>query len=467
MVTKTHLAIDIGASSGRHILGWLEDGQLKLEEVHRFHNEMTEIDGALCWDVDALFDEIITGLKKCAGLGHIPCSLGIDTWGVDFVLLDGAGMRVGPAVAYRDSRTDGIYEELFKIIPETELYSRVGLQKQPFNSINQLLACKLKTPQYLQAAEHLLFMPDYLHYRLCGVMKTEYTIASTSGLVNAQSKNWDEEVIERMGFPRKIFKDIVPAGTVIGSLTENVKALVGFDCEVVMPPSHDTASAFLAVPAKSEDSVYISSGTWSLMGVELPAPVTTEAGLEANFTNEGGYDYRYRFLKNIMGLWILQSVRKEIASDISFAELVVLARKSDYDAAFDVNEERFFAPQSMSEQVRDACKERGFSEPQTPGDYARCIYQSLADSYAATIKTLQALTGKDFNYINIIGGGSANGYLNELTAKTCGITVYAGPSEGTALGNIVSQMIAFGQLGGIEAARKVISDSFDITEVLP
>ena len=464
MGNDSFLAIDIGASSGRHILGWLDDGILHTEEVHRFPNGMVQTGAQQCWDIDALFGEISTGLKKCKELGRIPSSVGIDTWGVDFVLLDSEEKLIGSAVAYRDSRTDGMDQEVSKFISEPELYSRAGIQKMFFNTIYQLMAVKVNTPQYLENTSHFLFMPDFLHYKLCGVMRNEYTIASTSALMNAQSKNWDDEIITRCGFPRDIFCEIVPAGSVLGGLTDAVRQVVGFDCKVIMPPSHDTASAFLAVPAKSERSVYISSGTWSLMGVELSEPITSAVSHDANFTNEGGYDYRYRYLKNIAGLWLLQSVHKEIGGGVSFQDMVTMARKSDYDGTFDVNEERFTAPESMVSAIRDACRECRQAEPESLADLARCIFRSLAQSYAQTMRDLQDLTGVDFDCVNIIGGGSQNEYLNELTAAACGIPVYAGPAEGTALGNIASQMIALGALPDLDAARDVIRNSFEIKE---
>ena len=466
-MSKTHLAIDIGASGGRHILGWIENGKLITEDVHRFPNAMLQIGGQLCWDVDSLFDEILTGLKKCKELSRIPASVGIDTWGVDFVLVDDNGNIIGPAVAYRDNRTDGMDTEVNKFISDSELYARAGIQKMLINTIYQLMAVKKKTPQHLDSAAHLLMMPDYLHYKLSGVMKNEYTIASTSGLLNAKSRNWDDEIITRCGFPRKIFGEIVPGGTVLGGLTDKIKESIGFDCTVIMPPSHDTASAFLTVPAVSEESVYISSGTWSLMGVELSGPITSEASRVANFTNEGGYDYRYRYLKNIAGLWLIQSIHKEIGNNIDFVELAVLARNSGCDSIIDVDDDRFTAPDSMVSAIQKACRENGQEEPQELGDIARCIYRSLAASYALTKRGLQDLTGIDFECVNIIGGGSQNKYLNELTAISCGLPVYAGPSEGTALGNIASQMIALGVLPDYKAARNTIRRSFDIQEVLP
>ena len=465
MKTDYHLAIDIGASNGRHILGWREDGIIHLSEVHRFPNGMVNRNGSLCWDTEALFSAIITGMKKCAQIGKIPVSVGIDTWGVDFILIDAAGNLAAPTIGYRDCRTEGMFEETFKYISEFELYSRTGIQKQLFNTIFQLMAIKTKTPEYFENAAHLLFMPDYLHYRLSGVKKTEYTIASTSGLLNAGSKTWDEEVIAKCGFPRELFCEVVPAGTSLGKLSDEIKNEVGYDCEVIMPTSHDTASAFLAVPTKSENAIYISSGTWSLMGVELAEPITSKEGRDANLTNEGGYEYRYRYLKNIMGLWMIQSVHREMGDGIDFGKLVELAKKSDYQGIVDVDDKRFFAPESMVETIRTVCREDGFSKPKTIGDLASCIYRSLALSYAQTAKDLEKITDKKYDSVNIIGGGSNNMFLNELTAVACGLPVYAGPSEGTALGNIVSQMINYGYFTGVDDARRAIRQSFDIVEI--
>jgi len=462
-----HLAIDIGASGGRHILGWLEDGKFQTEEVHRFPNGMTQVGEHLCWDVDALVNEILTGLRACSKIGKIPASVGIDTWGVDFVLLDDYGNIIGPAIAYRDSRTEGMDLEVNKVMSDSELYERAGIQKMFINTVYQLMAIKTLTPENMDAAAHMLFMPDYLHYRLCGVMKNEYTIASTGAVLNAKSKTWDEEIISRCGFKRSLFGELVPAGTIIGEFTNEIKEAVGFNCKVIMPPSHDTASAFLAVPAKSERSVYISSGTWSLMGVELSEPITNEDSRAANFTNEGGYEYRYRYLKNIAGLWLMQSVHKEIGNSIGHAELVELARASGCDSIFEVNDERLAVPDSMVDAIRLACRECGQDEPQSLGDFARSIFRSLAVSYAQTMRTLQELTGKKFDSVNIIGGGSQNEYLNKLTAEACELPVYAGPTEGTALGNIASQMIAMGVLSDLNAARDVIRRSYDIREILP
>ena len=319
--TRYYLAIDIGASSGRHILAHLEEGKMVLEEVHRFPNGMVEKDGELVWDVEELFAQIKLGMKKCAELGKIPVSVGVDTWGVDFVLLDSEGCRIGNAVAYRDGRTKGMDEEVYKLVPEDELYARTGIQKAIFNTVYQLMALKTKKPEYLEKAETLLMMPDYFHYMLSGVAVTEYTEATTGQLITPDTKEWDMELIEKLGYPKRIFRKIVAPGTDIGSLTQSVREEVGFDCRVVVPATHDTGSAVLAVPTDSDNALYISSGTWSLMGTELMKADCSPESKANNLTNEGGYDYRFRYLKNIMGLWMIQSVKKEIGGGLGFGEM--------------------------------------------------------------------------------------------------------------------------------------------------
>jgi len=469
---RYYLAIDIGASSGRHILGWLDGGIIRLEEIHRFPNAPMKRDGGLYWDVDALRSEIVAGLKKCGVAGKVPVSMGIDTWGVDFVLLDKEGNVLGGAAAYRDDRTAGMDAEVFKCVPEDELYRRTGIQRQIFNTIFQLMAVKRKTPELLERAERLFLMPDYLHYLLGGGRPgNEYTIASTTGLLGAASKTWDYEIIERCGFPKHIFQEIdvpgIPSRIVTGNFTDAVEREVGFDCAVPVPPSHDTASAFLAVPAEDDASVYISSGTWSLAGVERPEPVTTEAARLAGFTNEGGYGGRYRFLKNIMGLWMVQEVRREIGGNVDFERLAGMAEASGYRGTVDVTDESFLAPKSMTEAVRRKCREAGHAKPENAQDVLKCIYASLAHAYAKTVKDLERLTGTRYKRVNIIGGGSRDKFLNRLTAEACGLPVHAGPTEGTALGNIVSQMIVDHAFEGVPDARAAIRRSFDVEEVLP
>lgn len=463
---QRYLAIDIGASGGRHILGHLADGQIVLEEIYRFENTPVQRNGQLCWNLPELLRHVIAGLKRCAELEEIPATLGIDTWGVDFVLLDANGDILGDSVAYRDSRTAGMEDVVHSIIPEEALYARTGIQKQPFNTIYQLAAVKRDTPEYLEQAERLLMIPEYLHYCLTGNMVSEYTNATTTGLVDARGKTWDTDLLESLGYPSRLFGPLCKPGTVIGPLSEDVRRQAGFACTVVLPPTHDTASAFLSVPASGGCPVFISSGTWSLLGVELPEPVTTEPCRQANFTNEGGYGGRFRFLRNIMGLWMLQSVRRE-SGHPSYPELAAMARASSYAGVVDVNNTCFLAPRSMTEAVKQECVRNGYPEPDSTGDVLQCIYISLARSYAQSVRELDVLTGRRHTCIHIIGGGSQDVYLNKLTAKATGLPVYAGPTEGTALGNIVSQMIAAGELFGAEDARKHIRRSFEILEIQP
>ena len=450
------LAIDIGASSGRHMLGHIQDGRLVLEEIHRFPNEMQKKNGTLYWDTELLFGEIIKGMKKCAEAGKTPASVGIDTWGVDFVLLDKNMNMIGPAVAYRDSRTDGMFEETARLISDTDLYAKTGIQKMFFNTIYQLMGLKKQTPEALQQAHRLLFMPDYLHYLLSGEAQTEYTIASTSGLVNAHTRNWDDELISLCGFPRHIFGEIVPPGTVLGGLTPEVQRLVGYNCKVIMPASHDTQSAVIAVPAEAEQPLFISSGTWSIMGVERPAPDCSEASRVGDFTNEGGYGNQFCYMRNIMGLWMIQCIKKELGDKYSFAQLCEMAEASPIDSIVNVNDSRFAAPDSMTEALQTVCKENGQPVPKEPGELAAVIYNSLAHSYRDTVTELEALTGQAYDAIYIVGGGANAEYLNRLTAQYTGKAVHAGPGEATAIGNIAAQMIALGGFAGLQEARACV-----------
>ncbi|MCL2377694.1 MAG: rhamnulokinase [Defluviitaleaceae bacterium] len=463
------LAIDIGASSGRHMLGHIEDGRLVLTEIHRFPNDMVKAklpsagslpeQTRLTWDINALFKEILAGLKKCAEIGKHPVSVGIDTWGVDFVLLDEDMEMIGPAVAYRDKRTEGMYEETARHITDNDLYARTGIQKMIFNTIYQLMALKKQSPEALARAHKLLFIPDYLHYLLTGVAQTEYTVASTSALVNAKNRDWDEEIIAACGFPRRIFGEIAPPGTVLGELTPDIQHMVGFNCKVILPASHDTASAVMAVPARAAEPLYISSGTWSLMGVERSAPDTSPQSQDANFTNEGGYGYSYRYLKNIMGLWMIQCVKKELDNKYTYAQLCDMAEESQINSIVDVNAPCFLSPENMTKAIQAACAETNQPIPNTPGELAAVIYNSLAASYRDTARELETLTGKAYDAIYIVGGGSNAEYLNNLTAKYTGKAVHAGPSEATAIGNIAAQMIANGCFADLQEARACIRNS--------
>ena len=462
-MTKYYLAVDIGASSGRLILGHLENGKMELEEVHRFENGMVKKDGELCWEFDRLFQEIKNGLKKCKEIGKIPVSMGVDTWGVDFVLMDKDDKVLGNTVGYRDHRNEGMDEEVYKTISLEDLYARTGIQKAIFNTVYQLMAVKTKHPEYLEQAETMLHVPDYFHYLLTGKKTCEYTEATTGQLVNAETKDWDYELIDKLGYPRKMFQKLIMPGTSVGHFTEEVKAEVGFDVEVVAPATHDTGSAVLAVPANDDEFIYISSGTWSLMGIEREKADCSKKSCEMNFTNEGGYAGRFRYLKNIMGLWMIQSVRHEYDDKYGFAEICQMAEEAkDFPSRVDANDECFLSPESMIEEVKDYCRRNGQKVPETLGEIATVIYTSLAECYAKTAKELEEMTGRTFSRIHVVGGGSNAGYLNELTARATGKEVHAGPGEATAIGNITAQMLKAEEFKSIEEARTTIHESFGI-----
>ena len=462
-MSEYFLAVDIGASSGRHILGSIEDGKLVLEEIHRFKNGMVEKDGHKVWEKERLFDEIKAGMKKCRQIGKIPKSMGIDTWAVDYVLIDENGNDVSDAAGYRDSRTDSVDELVYKIIPEAELYARTGIQKQKFNTIYQLMAEKTQNPGRLEAADKMLLIPDYFNFRLTGKKYAEYTNASTTQLVSPETKKWDMQLIDMLGYPAKIFPEIIEPGTAVGELAPEIAKEVGYNCTVIAPPTHDTASAVAAVPAnEGENVLYISSGTWSLMGTELLKANCSEAAAAANFTNEGGVDYRFRFLKNIMGMWMINSAKAILAPDMGFGEMCDMAAKESIASIVDCNDDRFLAPENMVIEVQNACAETGQQVPEGMYEVACVIYNSLAQCYAKTAREVEEITGLNFDKIRIIGGGSNAVYLNRLTAKASGKAVYAGPTEGTAIGNLAMQMIAAGRFEGLWDARKCIARSFEI-----
>ncbi len=462
-----YLAVDIGASSGRHMLGCVENGKIRMEEVYRFENGMVKKDGHLCWDLEKLFQEIVRGMAVCREMGKIPVSMGIDTWAVDYVLLDKDGKVTGNTYGYRDSRTQGMDEVVYRAVPLHELYARTGIQKQMFNTIYQLTAVKEQEPQVLEQAEKMLLIPDYFAYRLTGNAKTEYTNATTTQLVNPVTKDWDYELIGKLGIKSSIFGEITMAGTEVGSLTEEMAEKVGYNLQVIQTATHDTASAVVAVPAQ-KDALYISSGTWSLMGVEQEEANCSEESRKANLTNEGGYEYRYRFLKNIMGLWMIQSVRHEYEDAYSFAQLCEMAAECrDFPSRVDVNDERFLAPDSMVEAIRRVCGESGQKIPESVGEIATVIYQSLAESYGETVKEIESITGKSYDSIHIVGGGANADYLNQLTADRTGRTVHSGPAEATAIGNLTVQLLKSGEYASLGEARKAIFDSFEIKTFEP
>lgn len=476
--TKIYLAVDIGASSGRVIAGRVEDGRIVTEEAARFVNSQVRLGGHDCWDVDALAESVKSGLDSAiaaaAASDGEAVSIGVDTWGVDFVLLDADGRRCCDAVAYRDGRTAGADAEIERdVISFPELYARTGIQKAPYNTIYQLWALRKEHPGQLERAAHFLTIPEYISYRLTGNIVHEYTDSSTTSLLDAAKKDWDFDLIDRLGLPRRMFGRLEMPGAEVGSYR---------GVRVVLPAMHDTASAYLAVPARDDRAVYLSSGTWSLLGVERDAPDTGEAARLANFTNEGGAWGRYRFLKNIMGLWMVQSVRRELngvsyvegrgrsaaeaalarirdraeGGGYTFAELERLARADTGGAALvDVDDPRFMNPDSMIAEVLDAAAARGRA-PETVGGLVRCVYASLAECYARAVRDLSRVTGREYTALNIVGGGSRDGYLNELAGRATGLEVVAGPAEGTAVGNLIVQMVADGEFADLAEARRAI-----------
>lgn len=446
-----HLAIDIGASSGRHILGYIDNGKLKLEEIYRFENYIKDENGTLVWDIKHLVNSVISGIAECRAIGKIPETVAIDTWGVDYVLLDKDKKEILPAVSYRDGRTNAVTD----IISQSELYSRTGIQKQSFNTIYQIYCDKLSGK--LDNAEHFLMIPDYLSFKLTGVIKNEYTNATTTNLVNAKAKTWDTEILDKLGI-KNIFCDLSMPKTVIGNFTDEIKKQVGFDSTVIYCPSHDTASAVAARPI-GDNSVYISSGTWSLIGTENKEPVLTEDALSANFTNEGGINYRFRFLKNYMGMWIFQNIRRNINKSLTYDEMMELAMAQEGYAYFDVNDSSIVAPSNMVEAIGKLIGSNDL------GFVINSAYHSLAQSYADAVNEIEAISGKTIDTINIVGGGSKDSYLNRLTKEYTGKRVFAGPVEATATGNIICQLMYADKGLTLAKARELVKRSFNIQEV--
>ena len=429
------LAIDIGASSGRHILGEIVNGEIKTKEIYRFDNGIKTVDGTLCWDIAYLTKSVVEGIKECGRLGVIPETVAIDTWGVDYVLLDKDGQEILPAVSYRDGRTTGIPEEIDTILSREALYAKTGIQRVNYNTVYQLY-CDKKSGK-LQNAEHLLMMPEYLSYKLTGVMKSEYTIASTTSLLNAESRNWDWEIINALGIKSTIFNEILMPGSVVGRLSEEVKKQVGFDTTVIFAPAHDTASAVAGCKVKGH-GMYISSGTWSLIGVQNDVPVLTPDAMNANFTNEGGINHTYRFLKNIMGMWLFQGIRKDLDKKYTYDEMMHMAMKSEYTKTFDPNDPRLVAPDHMINAIKLCLQE----EQLGVADVISSTYHSLAKAYAQVVSEIESITKQPVDSITIVGGGSKDVYLNKLTEEYTAKPVICGAVESTALGNLLSQFNA-------------------------
>ena len=432
---KYYLAIDIGASSGRHIVGYLENGQIMTDEVHRFPNGMDKVGEHLVWDTDRLFTEIKTGIKKAiAKYGKIE-SLSVDTWGVDYVLLRGES-EVYPVYAYRDVRMDETIDKVHEIVPFEELYARTGIEFNRFNTVYQLYADKIAGR--FEGVTDFLMLPEYFMYKLTGVKKKEFTEATTTGLINAKTLEFDKEIWEKLGFPTCLAKPTSKPGTLVGRFTDEIKAEVGGDMDVVLCATHDTASAVEAIDMEV-NSPYISSGTWSLLGVKTEHAITDEKSRISSYSNEGGVGYN-RYQKNITGMWIIQSLRKEMCPETSWDDITRMAAGSDFAEVFDVNDNAFTAPDSMKGAIAEYLEKAGKPTPTKDADYFNSTYVSLAHGYKKAICDLENNTGKTYSEIYIVGGGAKNNYLNGLTEKITGKKVRALPIEATAIGNLKIQM---------------------------
>ena len=429
---KYCLAIDVGASSGRHIIGWKENNEIKTKEIYRFETGFKQAEDKLVCDVEKLFQNVLNGLKLAFEQYPRIESLAIDTWGVDYVLMNGNN-PILPCMSYRDERTKQAVEQVYKLIPFEQLYSKTGIQFQPFNTIYQLYEDKLTSK--LDEATDFLMLPEYLNYRLTGNKVKEYTNATTTGLVNAYTKQFDEDIITKLSLSKYLFKELHEAGTTVGELTPEVQQYVGGNCQVKLCLSHDTASAVYAIPL-DEQSLYISSGTWSLLGVTTNNPITDLSSMRANYSNEGGIHKTVRYQKNIPGMWLVNRLRDELCPNISFTEIVQQARNSTFGEAVDVNDEIFLSPKSM----KQAFDSKLVNTPSNLYDYFRSAYISLAIGYKKAIDELKANTHKTYTKLYIVGGGAKNAFLNELTAKATKLHVIPLPIEATAIGNLKIQM---------------------------
>jgi rhamnulokinase len=472
MATKNLLAYDLGAESGRAILGQFDGSRLRLEVVHRFPNGPVRTLDALHWDVLRLWGEMLVGLRKAvAERGGID-ALGVDTWGVDFALLGRGGTLLGNPRHYRDPHTEGYPDAVFNRVSRLDIYRQTGLQFMRFNSLYQLLAMKRDRSPLLDAAETLLMMPDLLHYWFTGIKVNEFTDVSTSQMYDPTAKSWAFGMLRALDLPTGILGTIVQPGTVLGPLRPAVASETGaVPVPVVLPGSHDTASAVAAVPARGESWCYISSGTWSLMGAELPAPLISEKTLEYNFTNEGGVGGTIRFLKNIMGLWLVQECRRSwerAGRNLTYDELTRLAEAAPpFASLVDPDHSSFWLPPSMPAAFGEFCKKTGQPVPTDPGPVVRCALESLALRYRWVLERLEELLGRRIDVIHVVGGGCQNALLNQLTADACNRPVVAGPAEATAIGNVLVQMIGLGVLGSLAEGREVVRRSFEVTTFEP
>ena len=469
---KQILAFDLGAESGRAVLGSFDGERLNLEVVHRFPNAPVRLGGTLHWNLLGQMAELKTGLRAALAKGGEVASLGCDTWGVDFGLLAADGSLLANPVHYRDSRTNGMMEEAFHRVPRPDIYRATGIQFMQLNTLFQLLSMSLRRSPALAAADTMLMMADLFHYFFCGEAVAESSLASTSQMCAPGVTGWAVDLVEKLGIPSRILPRIVPCGARLGKLRPDVvEETGGAGMEVIAPACHDTAAAVAAAPAQGEGWAYLSSGTWSLMGVEAKAPIVSDRALELNFTNEGGVGGTVRFLKNIMGLWLIQQCRRQWEKEGAALEYGEIARMAaaakPFQAVVNPDDASFLNPPDMPAAIREFCARTGQKPPQDRGAVARCVFESLALRYRAPLEGLDDLMGRKHTTLHIVGGGSQNELLNQFAADACGVTVVAGPVEATAIGNVLMQAVALGDLGGVGDVRKVVRTSFGVKTHAP
>ncbi len=476
MANRVYLAIDLGAESGRVMAGLWDGEKLKLEEVHRFPNGPVYLAETMRWNVVRLWQEIQNGLGLAARkYGSSIVSVGADTWGVDYVLLNRQGEMLGLPYHYRDARTHGVMQKAFRKMPRAEMFRRTGLQFMQFNTLFQLFALKQHAPKMLEMADCLLMIPDFIHWALCGSRVVEFTNGTTTQCLHAVKRNWETDLLKTFGLPFKIFPKIVPPGTAIGALRKSVAEQTGLgQIKVIAPPTHDTASAVAGVPTANTGRpnwAYLSSGTWSLMGVEVAKASLTPRTLELNMTNEGGVDGTYRLLKNIMGLWLIQQCKQSFEArgkNYTYPQLEQMAgRASSLRSLVDPNDARFLSPADMPKAMQDFCRETKQPVPRDEGELVRCANESLALKYRQVLGGLEELTGNKIEVIHIVGGGSKNKILNQFTADACQRPVLSGPVEATAMGNLLTQVRSSGELSSLAEMRQVVRNSTELEEFNP
>ncbi len=470
-MTKRVLAFDFGASSGRAIIGCFDGDKITLEEVHRFSNDPVSVGGTVYWDVLRLFYEIKQGIIKAKIAGGFD-SIGIDTWGVDFGLIDSEGKLMENPVHYRDARTAGLVDEAFKTMPKEKLYGITGIQFMELNTLFQLISLKKYRPWMLERADKMLFMPDLFGYMLTGKMCAEYSIASTSQLIDLDKRTWSKEILDAFGIKESVFAPLVQPGTVLGELSKEICEECGVDpVPVISVCGHDTQSAITSVPCEDGDFAFLSSGTWSLFGTELDKPIVNETSMNINITNEGGFDGSTGFLKNIIGLWLIQESRrqwKREGKEYSYADLEKLALAAEpFKCFIDPDAPEFVPHGNIPERVREFCRKTGQYVPETVGEIMRCIYESLAMKYRLTFEKLRECTERDYPVIHVIGGGTKDGLLCQMTANSCDRTVKAGPIEATVMGNVAVQLMSDGSVKNIRQARKIVAESSELKTFEP